>query len=82
MAAKRAPKKLLELGRKGRVFSFQADPDVAAILADLDQLPRGEKSRQINEALRLFLSDAERMVLLQEIADRKARLEQLSAKRR
>lgn len=68
--------------RKSRVFSFQADPDVERILQRLDASGRGEKTRQINEALRRFLADAERMVLEQEIAERKARLEQLGGKRR
>lgn len=83
VSAKHSKKKSVSRtgSRKSRVFSFQADPDVERLLSSLDGIERGEKTRQINEALRRFLADAERMVLEQEIAERKARLATLGAKR-
>ena len=66
---------------KRRVFTFQADPDVARMLEDLDA-EHGAKSRRINDAIRRFLPDLERMILEEEIAEKTARLQKLNAKRR
>jgi hypothetical protein len=62
--------------RKTKVFTFQAEPDVEAALRMI-RGPRGTKTKRINEALRRHLGGAARAVLMQEIEERKARLERL-----
>jgi hypothetical protein len=69
-------------GRRSRVFSFQAEPDVELALSKLEKLSRGEKTRRINEAIRLHLSASLREILERDIEEKKRLLKSLGEDKR